>query len=238
VKLKVRLTTLQTLKKSRKVINVMQIETEDWQGTVQYLSSSIGMGYYYYQVVQYPLKKRDEWRKIDEKMMARFDLVNRYKRARRKQKGWANFLLVRHEDRLYILMTDGEKPPQVDLEGETFKDARKVPLRFKVGNVLDLVISASQGKVEVHMPRDVFQDRKAFIVELAKAGESALKKVRSDLYLLGGIPGYAGINRQRKQLVSLAVKHLRQNQCRVTVASMPTFYTGRKTRKVFKTEDD
>jgi hypothetical protein len=212
----------------------MHIETVDWQGWLQYAVAQVGLGYYHYQVVVYPEHKRDRWNEIDQKMVERFDLVNHWKRSRRKQKGWANFLLARHGNRLLVLMSDGACPPHLSLEDETFTDIRKQPLTLVIGNVLRLNVSYSGGKVAVSMPSDLFEDWKASIVELAKTRST--KKMKRHLHILNGIPGYAGVNQQRTQLVRIAVKQLRKNQVsEVTVRSF-YFYRGRKTRKVFKDE--
>lgn len=215
----------------------MQIETVDWQGLVQYLSSSVGMGYYYFQKVKYPVKKKDEWERIDQKMIERFDLVDRYKRARRKQKGWANFLLARHENTLYVLMSEGETPPHIDLEGENFEDARKVPLVVKPGKSLSLHITCNGGKTNVHWPREFTRDRRALIEELAKA-KNPLKPIKRELYLLGGVPCYSGIHKQREALVKFAIKELRKNQVKFDERKLVNYYKRRTTRKVFKTDTE
>lgn len=216
----------------------MQIETESWQALVQYLASVFGRGYYYYQVVPYPKKKRDEWSSLDQKMIERFNMLDsKYKRARRKKdKGWSNVLLIRYQERLYILMTDGDTPPHVDLTGERFLDIRKQALQIQLGNVMRLVISHSGKKVNIHMPRDYFKERKSFIEDLAKS--KALKKIKNDLAMLKGIPGYRGINQQRKELIDVAVKSLRKNQCQVSRAYFEQFHTRADTRQVFKRDND
>lgn len=209
----------------------MRIETVDWKGWLQHAVSMIGMGYHYYQVVMYPADKRDKWPQIDKKMMEKFEVVDRFKRARRKQKGWANFSLARWNDQLLILRTEGINPPHLDLSGEKFKDATKEPLCLSFGKVLRLNISKMSGKVHVGMPRDLFDDWRANIEELAKT--RSLAKMKWTLRRLNGIPAYAGINAQRRRLVEIAVEHLKANQVAASWKDFP-FYRRRLTRQVFK----
>lgn len=209
----------------------MRIETENWQGWLQEIVSLVGFGYHYYSVVKYPVEKKDKWRAIDEKMLVRFDVVDKHRRARRKRTGMANFHVIRFERTLVILHTEGELPPGVDLSRERFFDVRKQPLQLSIGRLLRLNVSKASGKVEVCMPNDFFADVRANIEELAKI--KSLPRMKSYMQRLGGIPGYRGINDQRRQLVDVAVENLKANHIKASWKDF-TFYTGRKTRKVYK----
>ena len=80
----------------------------DWQGFIQQLVYQVSRGYWFYHYVKYPVAKEDRWRKIDEKLQKKYSTDrSKYVRARRKQKGLANFVFLRWRDHAVILHTMG-----------------------------------------------------------------------------------------------------------------------------------
>lgn len=201
-----------------------------WQGLIQQIVLYVGRGYHYAQLFEFPEKKRPIWPDIDKKLLAKFDSdKSRFQRARQKNKGLINFVYLRWEQLGIVLHTQGEPAPGVCLDGERFLDVRKRPLRLQVGKETIFVIRFEK-KVEVCLASDTYQGIKAVIFDLARSRSKL--QIKNELKKLSGLPGYSGVNEQKKQLARFARKQLGKHQVKVEKKEF-NLWLGKKMVTVF-----
>src|SRR5208283_5509662 len=83
---------------------------EQWEAYVQQVERLFSYGYFYFCVIKYPKDKIGKWPHIDQKLIAKYNSnQDKDRRYRIKQKGLANYMLVRHEHQCLLLKTEGKE---------------------------------------------------------------------------------------------------------------------------------
>jgi hypothetical protein len=128
---------------------------------IQYYTEN---GYYYIQIVDYPVEKKDKWHAIDAKLTKKFKLdLNKGQRAYQRRKKVANFVGLRHKNMALILHTPGS----FDLEGEQFVDMRQKSVLLDVGSVVRVELSIENGTGSVKYHKRSYQDIKEVVKQIA-----------------------------------------------------------------------
>ena len=185
---------------------------------LQYLTVNlVGKGYVRHGYCLLPEKKRDRWADIVQKVNGRyvtkrgqsvFDL-SRDQRARRKQMGLLNAIMVWWRCHLFIFATNGKD--DVGLTGgEQLHTWPKVGPIIPAGkNFIYTIVRSSEGAT-LALTRGCFQDKLAYFEGLAQRAPLAWvqKEFALDDRL---IPGYAGCNRQKKAIAKAIITSARRN---------------------------
>lgn len=188
-----------------------------WQGFVQQLNFLITRsGYKYFHVVYYPEHKQDKWEKIDEKLINKYQTnLSVKQRSTNKSKGNANFMFLRYENNAVILMAtnkfEGVKTQVregVVIDDEFF-DIENKHLKLYFGRMTSLKLHNVDGVITVSMTNNMFQDKAAMLIEVAK--EKNLKKAIYEFGKLNGLPAWGGINDQKFQLLDVIVQELKRH---------------------------
>ena len=83
---------------------------EQWQSYLQEVTNLFSHGYFYFCPVKYPQDKINKWPRIDQKLIAKYSAnQDKDRKYRNKQKGLANYMLVRHADQCLLLRTEGRE---------------------------------------------------------------------------------------------------------------------------------
>lgn len=190
---------------------------QSWQFYIQQIVHQIGLGYYYYFVGEIPLNKLDKAKKIDRKIIKKYNIdKSEDQRYRRKKKKLANFYYFRWSNQFVILHSDGDL--DVELEDKFFdirtKQKEVNRLKIKVSeytefNVLTTKKENGKPKAEVCFSNYTYKELKVRIEEYIKLKQ--VKKVNGLFANLRGIPAWKGIIKQEYKLLEevykLAKKH-------------------------------
>jgi len=167
------------------------------QLAVSYLAN----GYWFYVCGVVPANK--DPRVVDAKLVDRYRIdISKWARVRRKRAGLANVHYLRFERTFFLLATHGLHR-FFEEERNTFRDARRVPIRFQ-----GYSISFRGGHAHVRIAQDRFQELKSYFTEQATR---RTKEVLEEE--LSGIPfePYAPVRRQLLTLLR-AVNRARKGQ--------------------------
>jgi hypothetical protein len=164
-----------------------QCEATSPEGFIQQLAVSyIGHGYWFYVAGEIPEGK--DPRKIDQKLVARYDIdISKWERARRKQAGLASLQYLRFGRFFLLLATHGKHPFFVG-EASSIRDVRQTPIRFR-----GYAISYRGGHPHVRIDLDEYRRLKAYFV--AQSIHRAAEQLATELGRLPFEP-YAPIRRQ------------------------------------------
>lgn len=179
-----------------------------WQAYLQMIVLYISKGYSMYCQVHYPLKKKDKWSQIDDKLSTKYGTtISRYQRARRRKTGKAVHVIVRWQGQGVILRTPGALPeyedPDVFVRIET-------PIMIEVSELLQIQVTKSErGKVQVHLERECYRGWKDQC--LAAVVERAYAQIYYSYNRMNGVPAYGGIIAQRRSLKRQIEEHTRKH---------------------------
>lgn len=131
------------------------------EGFIQQLAVSyVSRGYWHYTTGQIGRGKNPE--AVDRKLIERYDITaKKWKRARRKQMGFANLQYIRFERFFVILATDGEHIFKRRERGQ-IRDARRNAIHFG-----GYQVAFRNGHVQVRIADEAYQLIKAYYVDLA-----------------------------------------------------------------------
>jgi hypothetical protein len=131
------------------------------EGFVQQLAVSyLGNGYWFYVVGEVPDGK--DPRKVDEKLVARYEIdLSKWARARRKRAGLANLQYLRF-GRLFVLLATHGAHSFFEEEASSVRDARRTPIRFR-----GYSISYRNGHPHVRIEQEEYKRLKAYFLDLA-----------------------------------------------------------------------
>src|SRR5208337_790082 len=88
---------------------------------------------FYFCPVKYPQDKINKWSGIDQKLIAKYSAnQDKDRKYRNKQKGLANYMLVRHADQCLLLKTEGREIEVTD--PDHWQDVRAEPYYFRYGS--------------------------------------------------------------------------------------------------------
>lgn len=201
--------------------NKYYYEPTSWQGFIQQLILLMGSGYRHYCFVQYPEHKQDKFKKIDKKLIKRYEAdMQKNQLWRNKKEGNANFKFLRFETNAVILMATSDfknrntKTKEGIIIDDDFLSIEQKPLTLEFGKELSLRIHTLNGKVTMSMSQKMFRNKKAEFLELA-----ARKKPNLAIYEFGklnGIPTYRGNFLQKMELLDVLVTELKRHNIKVT----------------------
>ncbi|BCS52656.1 hypothetical protein [Geobacter sp. SVR] len=208
----------------------MRYQAADWQGYVQQIVNLMGHGYQDYCLVKLPMKKQAEWGTIDQRIAGKYCAdLGKDKRYRRQLKGLANYAYLRWEDAAVILRTNGEPLPTTD----RFVSLHDKPLQVRVGEstVLKVVPASHKGrKVTVYLAKDKYREIKAGLLDNVRHRQ--LDVLHGAFSRLDGLPPYAGIVRQKAELVTAIVLEGKRHGLKLCRKDFP-FRTKRRNKPVF-----
>lgn len=145
------------------------------EGFIQQLAVCyVARGYWFYVMGEIPAHKDPAL--IDAKLLATYGVdISKWSRMRRKRAGLANMQYLRH-GRVFVLLATHGRHEFFEREGESVRDVRRAPIRFKGYSV-----SYRGGRVHVRVDRTPYLDLKASLLEEAtKAnGIDLLRRFRS-----------------------------------------------------------
>ena len=186
---------------------------EQWQAYVQEIVNLFSHGYFYFCHVKYPQDKVDKWFVIDQKLIVKY-VANQDKdrRYRNKQKGLANYMLVRHEQQCLLLKTDGVEKDVPD--PDHWQDVRCEPYYFQYGTIM-LKIRHVNGKVDTRLEKRCYRNIKGNLAEIIARKPFARDYVVRAFYKLNGLPCSSGIIAQKIMLQKYIISEAKRNQGRI-----------------------
>lgn len=183
---------------------------------LQQLVYLIGKGYYNYYVGLIPLDKADKAKKIDKKIINKYNIdLSKYQRSRRKAKGLANFYYLRWKNVFVILHTDGDIEECIkENMDDKFYDIRVHQkeinrLNIPISNVVSFNIVMHSNKsqkrtVTVVYSNSTFKEFKEDLDEILKYRN--LNKLKTYFDKLACFPAWSGIIKQNKLLLDEVYK--------------------------------
>lgn len=209
-------------------------ECECWQGLLQILVYLSSRGYHYHQVQQLPARKKDKWKKIDERLIEKFGAgLSKFQRARRKKDGMANFYYLRWQGLVVIIHTPGIIP--VDLQREKFQEVKSNPIRVRLSeNIsMDVYYDEATKKFSARMSRDSYLGFKAVLENACKCG---LSRTKEEFERTNGIPAWHGVVQQKKTLARHVLGEARRHNIEIRLADL-RLNTKRTIYDVFAPQD-
>lgn len=189
---------------------------KSWQFMLQQIVYLTGKGYYYYFVGLIPEDKASKAKKIDKKIIDKYDIdLSKYQRNRRKQKKLANFYYLRWRNVFVVLHTDGDIMDDIkEKMDDEFFDIRvsqkgKNRLTIPISNVVSFNVvmhsnKAQKRTVTVVYSNSTFKEFKEDLDEILKY--RSLSKLKAYFDRLAYFPAWAGIIKQNKLLLEEVYK--------------------------------
>ena len=176
-----------------------------WQGLLQQIVYQVGRGYRWYCLTILPEHKIDNWLKIDQKLMKKYDCAkSKFQRYREKNKGAACYLYIRWQHIAVILRTTGVVRP----EDDTFYNIEKKELLLQITPLVGFKVHHKRHNhsvTAVYLARDTFRGLKAVLEETARKEHLEkpvlAKFVRKEWDKINGFPAYGGIIEQKAELL-------------------------------------
>lgn len=182
---------------------------EQWQSYIQEVVNLFCHGYFYFCPVKYSRDKVKKWSSTDEKLIAKYSAnQDKDRKYRNKQKGLANYMLVRYADQCLLLKTDGREIEVAD--PDHWLDIRTEPYYFRIGSII-LKIRSANKRTDVRLEKKCYRDIKGNLAFLAAQKPFPKELLVRTFNLLNGLPSYAGIIKQkiaiRKYVIAEARRH-------------------------------
>jgi len=182
---------------------------ENWEGFLQMCVFMIARGYRHYCHVAYPLRKEYKWKEIDRKLMEKYGITeSKYRRARLKKKGIANFYFVRWYDQAVIFHTAGEMSGTITYDDQFYNVTEKA-LKVKVSDNIRVTIRREK-TVTVRLTKDSYRGAKAVLWDVCRSKDR--RAIIREFDKLNGIPSWKEINEQKRMLAAYVVKQARKHQ--------------------------
>ena len=180
-----------------------------WQGFIQQLVYLVSRGYYYYCLIEYPLRKKEKWHQIDAKLIDKYKCnKSKFQRTRLKNKGNTNFYFIRYEHIALIMHTQGILPDDITMD-DTFLDCRnkRARLNITIGSI-DLWVmppgDPNHQKVTVRIAKNSFRGIKDVLLNACRTQRKNI--VVREYDKLNGLPAWSGIVRQKRMLADYVVR--------------------------------
>lgn len=214
----------------------MQYLCLSFQGFVQQIVYLLSKGFYYFIIVQLPLKKSDKWSQIDRKLIKKYQCeLSKDQRYRRRLKHIATFRYLRWHHVAIIMHTNGSIADDIT-DGDCFKDFRakgiKLLLPISYSTVFQ-VFRNFDGTFSAKLEKKCFAGVKA-ATELsirAKRPEKALDLFR----MIDNYPAWAGVISPKKELRKLIIQKCKQHKLHIDHNKL-NYNTYRSQVKVFEDE--
>lgn len=186
---------------------------EQWQAFVQQVVNLFAHGYFYFCGVTYPRDKAGKWPIIDQKLMAKYGAnQDKDRRYRKKHRGLANYMLLRHEHQCLILRTEGKQIDVVD--PDNWQDVRCEPYYFRYGTIM-LKIRRVNGKVDMRLEKRCYRNIKGNFAEIIARKPFPKDYVVRTFHILNGLPCSSGIIAQKIMLQKYVIAEAKRNQGRI-----------------------
>jgi len=208
---------------------------QNWQGMLQLLVYLLSRGYYFIHVGYFPVRKKNKWEKIDEKLILRYQTTkSKFQRCRQKRLGVANFFYFRWEGVAIIAHTDGATE-NVSME-DTFIDIRYSPINISISELVSFKVSlvtpgiSTTSKVEVALARETYKGLKEVLSVVASTKKTHL--AIAEFSKINNFPAYSRVIKQKVLLAKYLIRQLRKNQIELSITELP-IQTRLKRYKVF-----
>ncbi len=186
---------------------------EQWQAYVQEVANLFAHGYFYFCIIRYPRDKIGKWQRIDQKLIAKYDAnQDKDRKYRNKQKGLANYILVRHAHQCLLLKTEGSEKGVND--PDHWQDVRCEPYYFQSGTIT-LKIRHANGKVDVWLQKKCYRNIKGNLAEIIARKPFPKDYVVRTFDMLNGLPCFSGIIAQKIMLQEYIIAEAKRNQGRI-----------------------
>lgn len=202
-----------------------------WQGFLQQVVYQVGRGYVCHCVVCYPGNKQDKWLKTDEKLRRKYDCgIDKFKRARRKRQGLANYVFLRYGATGVILRSPGAFDQEREC-GDVFAALDTSPLLLPVGSLVFRVGRGSQDRgVTVTLSKESFRGLKAHLEDVARLKQR--QRLLDEWSKIINLPAWRGIVDQLRLLRDYVIKEARRHGVRLSRKDLPVRFR-RKIYPVF-----
>lgn len=210
---------------------------QSWQGLLQQLVYMVGRGYYFYHVVEYPMKKQAKWLSIDQKLIAKYEMgLSKFQRSRLKKKGYANFFFLRFEQIGFILHTLGEVKEGVQID-DHFYDIREKPMIINVGTVsFSIKFVNKKGQSErvlyVSLEKGFYRGIKDHLAEIAKAKNK--RQLIKEFEKINNFPAWAGVVAQKRRLLNYLLAEAKKHDIFFSQQDMQQHFKIKDVRKPVK----
>jgi hypothetical protein len=183
-----------------------------WKNYVYLIVTNVAKGYWYYSQFQYPLKKKDKWIKIDEKIIKKYKILGKDERYRRKKKGLSNYLFFRYQEQCVLLRTEGKILDCDDEPWSKLQGSNSIVVKI---NSIELEIKNINNKFSCKLSKRTFREIKAQIRE-------QLEKKKLDYAVqifnrLNGFPNYSFLLAQKKELKKFFIREAQKHMGNVKV---------------------
>jgi len=180
------------------------VEVKDYRAFLQEIVRRFGHGYQLYSLTIYPLKKKDKWLQIDQKILSKYPILglSKYQRARRKRAGKLNAMMIRYNRYMLIQITLGKDDINITQE-ETFVDINRQKLILSnLYGSLSFRVGKKNNKITVWFAKDYWRDLKSHWAE--KASKATPEAVREEWQKMDqACPSWAGVTHQKVILRTL-----------------------------------
>lgn len=189
-----------------------------WQGMLQQLEKLLKQGYWYHCVTYLPLKKRDKWERIDQKLISKYDAnISKWQRARRRKKGLVNFIYLRWENVAVLLHSKGEIPDNVVYD-DPFRNimakGRKNRLRIQISPLVGFEFYQDPKGITVKLDKQTYAGIKDHLETVVATKNVA--KIVHEYNKLNGFPAFRGIVRQKIELAKFVMNRAGHHQIRLS----------------------
>lgn len=177
---------------------------------IQQINNLASKGYCEYQIGRFPIAKKDEFLKIDKKMIASYNTdYNSDKRHYRKKKGLCNVMYLRHED-LWILLKTKGKNDNENLIEKQFLKIEEHPISIEVAKdfFVELRYIKDSNKHTYFISKETFRRRREYI--RSYINKNQLNEAANVFNMLNGIPAWGGISEQKKMLKKYLVAYMKE----------------------------
>ncbi len=179
----------------------------NWQGFMQMCVYLTGRGYNHYCHITYPLKKQSKWTEIDKKLICKYETdKSKFQRTRQKQRGIANFYLLRWQDQVVIFHTEGEVSDAL-LYDDRFYNVADKELEVKISEDIELRITREKS-VTVRLTKESYRGFKALLWDACRSKNRRI--ILAEFDKLNGLPAWKGIVYQKKMLAVYTVKQAKK----------------------------
>lgn len=206
---------------------------KSWQGFIQQAITLISKGYHYYFIVS-PKKSLDEdsWQRIDARIITKFDLErsNKDNRYYNKKRGLANYHYLRYGNISIVLRTEGSISDNV--KDEKFLDiyAEALVITLSLETSFKISKKVNEKRVTLYLENDTYRSIKAELFTLLE--KNRVNDLKNTFALINDFPAYAGINKQKRQLIAELIDKSKKCNNRLKWTDF-TLNLRRKIYKVF-----
>lgn len=149
----------------------------------------------------YPEQKQEKWGRIDQKLAAKYGLIDqsKFQRYRARKKGYSAFSILRWNSTCLIFKTPGKVPSEITAD-DAFAKVKDRPVKIKVSDFVEIDIGLYGDKVTAKLSKDSYAGVKSYLETLVYRQE--VDKAIQIFNRLNGLPATAGIIAQKRKLAA------------------------------------